>query len=44
MFAGASLGEWGFVALMVALVMLAPVAPRIGAAIGGLFEKRPPPA
>lgn len=42
MFAGTSLGEWGFVALMVVIVVLAPVAPRVGEAIGRLFEKRPP--
>jgi hypothetical protein len=37
--AGASWGEWGFVALLVVIVLLAPVAPRIGEAIGGLFER-----
>jgi Flp pilus assembly pilin Flp len=39
MFGGASLPELGFVALLVSLVLLAPIAPRIGDAIGGLFEK-----
>ena len=39
MFGGASLAELGFVALLVGLVLLAPLAPRIGEAIGGLFEK-----
>ena len=39
MFGGASLAELGFVALLVSLVLLAPIAPRIGEAIGGLFEK-----
>jgi Flp pilus assembly pilin Flp len=43
-FAGASLGEWGFVAILVAIVMLAPVAPRVGEAIGRMFDKRPPAA
>jgi Flp pilus assembly pilin Flp len=38
---GASWGEIGFVALLVAIVLLAPVAPRLGGAIGGLFEKTP---
>ena len=41
MIGGASLGEWGFVAVLVALVLLAPIAPRMGEAIGGLFEKKP---
>jgi len=40
---GASLGEIAFAALLVGLVLLAPIAPRVGEAIGGLFEKRPPP-
>ena len=37
---GASLGELGFVAVLVVIVVLAPIAPRLGEAIGGLFEKR----
>lgn len=41
MIVGASVGELGFVALLVILVILAPIAPRVGGAIGGLFEKRP---
>jgi hypothetical protein len=41
---GASYGEIGFVALLVAIVLLAPIAPRVGEVIGGLFEKGPPPA
>jgi hypothetical protein len=36
----ASIHEIGFVALLAGLVLLAPVAPKIGEAIGGLFEKR----
>jgi hypothetical protein len=39
MFGGVSLRELGFVALLVCLVLLAPVAPQLGAAIGGFFEK-----
>jgi hypothetical protein len=39
MFGGASLHELGFVALLVGIILLAPIAPRIGEAIGGLFEK-----
>lgn len=42
MIGGASLGEIGFMVLLMGLVLLAPIAPRLGAAIGGLFEKRPP--
>jgi hypothetical protein len=41
MFDGASLGELGFIALLVGIVLVAPVVPRIGEAIGGLFEKSP---
>ena len=37
---GASYGELGLVALLVAIVLLAPLAPRIGEAIGARFEKR----
>jgi hypothetical protein len=39
MFDGASLRELGFVALLVGIILLAPLAPRIGEAIGGLFER-----
>jgi hypothetical protein len=39
MFGGASLGELGFLVLLVSIILLAPLAPRIGEAIGGLFEK-----
>ena len=39
MFGGASVGELGFVALLVGIILLAPLAPRIGEAIGGLFER-----
>ena len=38
---GASWGEIGFVALLAIVVVLAPIAPRVGEAIGGLFDKRP---
>jgi hypothetical protein len=41
---GASLGEIALVALLVGFVLLAPIAPKIGAAIGGLFEKPSPDA
>jgi hypothetical protein len=37
---GASYGELGLAALLVVIVLLAPVAPRIGEAIGARFEKR----
>jgi hypothetical protein len=37
---GASWSEIGLVALLVGIVLLAPVAPAVGAAIGGLFEPR----
>ena len=40
MIGGASLPELGFVAVLVVLVLLAPLAPRIGEKIGGLFEKK----
>ncbi len=40
--AGASYGEWAFVALLVVLVLLAPVAPRLGEAVGAWFEKPRP--
>jgi len=43
MIGGASLRELGFAALLFFMVMLAPVAPRIGEAIGRLFEKRRAP-
>ena len=36
---GASLGELGFVALMVAIVLLSQVAPRVGEAIGARRER-----
>lgn len=39
---GASWGELGFAALMVVIVVLVPIAPRIGEAIGACFEKEPP--
>lgn len=39
MIGGASWGEIGFVALLVIVVVLAPVAPKVGEMIGGLFEK-----
>jgi hypothetical protein len=42
---GASGSELGLVALLVAIVLLAPLAPRIGDAIGALFERpKPGPA
>jgi hypothetical protein len=41
MFDGASLGELGFIALLLGLILVAPFVPRIGEAIGGLFEKSP---
>lgn len=37
-------GEIGLIALLVALIVIAPKIPRIGEALGGLFEKRPPDA
>ena len=40
MIGGASIPELGFVAVLVVLVLLAPLAPRIGETIGGLFEKK----
>ncbi len=40
MIGGASLKELGFVALLIGMVLLAPLAPRIGEAIGGLFARQ----
>ena len=40
MFGDASLRELGFVAVLLVIVLLAPVAPRIGEKLGGLFEKK----
>lgn len=40
MIGGASTGELAFVAVLVVIVVLAPVAPRVGEAIGALFEKK----
>ena len=40
MIGGALLPELGFTAVLVVLVLLAPLAPRIGEKIGGLFEKK----
>jgi hypothetical protein len=40
---GASLGELSFVALLVVIVLLSQVAPRVGEAIGGRFDKHPEP-
>lgn len=39
MLGGASLQETGFAAVLVLIVLLAPLAPKIGARLGGLFEK-----
>lgn len=39
MIGGASFGEIGFVAFLVGLVVLARIAPRVGEALGALFEK-----
>ena len=39
MLGGASLQETGFAAVMILVVLLAPLAPKLGALIGGLFEK-----
>jgi hypothetical protein len=36
---GASYGELGFAAMLVVIVLLAQLAPRLGAAIGARFEK-----
>jgi hypothetical protein len=36
---GVSYNEIAFVALLVAIVLLSPHAPRIGERLGGLFEK-----
>lgn len=33
-------GEIGMIALLVALIVVAPKVPRIGEAIGALFERR----
>ncbi len=40
MIAGASIPELGFTAVLVVLVLLAPLAPRIGEKIGGLFANK----
>ncbi|HEY4122313.1 MAG TPA: hypothetical protein VGM56_30810 [Byssovorax sp.] len=37
----ATVRELVFVCVLLGLVLLAPIAPRVGAAIGGLFQKRP---
>jgi hypothetical protein len=37
---GASYGEIGFAALLVLVVVAAPVVPKIGEILGGLFAKR----
>jgi hypothetical protein len=39
MLGGASLQEIGFVAVLVLIVLLAPLAPKIGEQLGGLFDK-----
>jgi hypothetical protein len=39
---GVSSAEFAFVALLLVVVVLAPLAPRIGERIGGLFEKSGP--
>jgi hypothetical protein len=39
MIAGASFSEIGLVTLLVVIVLLAPIAPRIGEVIGGFFQK-----
>jgi hypothetical protein len=39
MIGGVSPQEFGFVAVLIFLVLFAPVAPKIGEVIGGLFEK-----
>jgi hypothetical protein len=39
---GASYGEIGFAAILVVIVLLAQLAPRLGAAIGARFEKPEP--
>jgi hypothetical protein len=38
--AGVSYGELGFVALLLALVLLSQIAPRIGESIGARYEKK----
>jgi hypothetical protein len=40
---GASFAELGLVAVLVGIVLLAPVAPRIGAAIGAALGARSSP-
>lgn len=40
---GASFSELGLCALLVAVIVLAPIAPRIGEAIGRRLAKRPGP-
>ncbi len=40
MIGGASISELGFTVVLVVLVLLAPLAPRIGEKLGGLFEKK----
>ena len=42
MLGGVSYGELGFAGLLVAIVILAQIAPRIGEAIGARYEKREP--
>lgn len=39
---GVSYGELGFASILVAIVLLAQIAPRIGEAIGARYEKRHP--
>ncbi len=39
MLGGASLQEAGFVAALVLIVLLAPLAPKLGERLGALFEK-----
>jgi hypothetical protein len=39
-FLGVTLPELVLVAVLVALVLLAPIAPRLGERIGGLFDKK----
>ena len=42
MIGGVSYGELGFASILVAIVLLAQIAPRIGEAIGARYEKRHP--